>query len=397
VYLSILLSVLFQQGTALAGFSNFCASLSGHFINHVPYLVLILFAGSFISLAFISSSYVDYAWELYFSYSMLFGLGAGFISHLSLSIIIDIMESNDEIAFSLAVSNVGTGVGIIVISCTVAYLCNVHDILTVDELFRYMSLLGVLAMLSSFVLYKYIDPKHHSIRSNEENEELPLINEEGKTRSDLHGWQLLFSWEGVEKRVVHLFFSNMLNFLVVLIPFKFSIIFATSSLTDLNMYYYVSITVGTGSMLARILFPSLVTISTPFTVNKLLQLGCSIATTFLAFTSTDSTVLVLGSLFLYSLFNSHFPLVALRTMDIIGKRHHHANIGVQISGIGIGYIIGGYTSGWIYDATLEGGFKYLFLYCSAIFICSIIFDEIVFHDKSQAIAIFKNIRETYMC
>ncbi len=179
----------------------------------------------------------------------MFGVGGGILSHLSLAALLDTMEGKQEVAFALAVSNIGTGCGIIGVSCVAAYFTNVHHILTLDELFRYMSLLGVFVTLVAILVFSVISKKletktYESIPNESSNnaggqtsqklstsdveqptsETSALISQAEQTtpKEQKFGWRLLFSREGFETKAVYLFISQIIGFAFTIIPFKFS-------------------------------------------------------------------------------------------------------------------------------------------------------------------------------
>lgn len=217
------------------------------------------------------------------------------------------------------------------------------------------------------------DEKTQLIDSTEKGGEVPVKR---------YGWDLLFSSEGMETKAVHLFISQILGISLTIIPFKFGVLFGTSGIDDVYMYYYIPSCMGSGTIVARFLAGYITSSGVnPFTVNKLLQFGCILSSLNLAFTDTASTHSVLIGLFAYALFNSHFPLVALRTVDLLGKFQHHLNFGVQSFAVGLGYCIGGYLGGFIYDVTNKS-FKILFISCAVSFALAFVFDEIAFHERS---------------
>lgn len=397
-------SLIGSVGTAVSGFSNFVSPVSGWLVLKLSYKVVIPCAGALISLSFILTSYAQYGWELYFTYSILFGVGGGILNNLALSLLVDAMTSKEETAYAMSISNIGAGTGIVAVSCFAAYFTNVEHILSLDELFRYMALLGafvVVEVLAAFVIIgdnitmKAFDKKvGHDGTEDTADEYAPSIEEQsnpdesisllrGDIRHSKNGWDLLFSQEGVESKAVQLFVSQIFGIMMTIIPYKFGILFATSQLTDVNVYYYVPLVMGIGNVLSRFFFTRLVSHGiTSFEANKILQLGGVGTSLMLTFVSADSMAGVLIGLFLYSLFTAHYPLAALRTVELLGSNGHHANFGVQCFAIGIGYIIGGYTGGAIYDATLSGGFRMLFLSVAVSIGFSFILDEMLFPERS---------------
>ena len=68
---------------------------------------------------------------------------------------------------------------------------------------------------------------------------------------DVCGWELFLS--GSDHRSKYLFISHILQFFMQAIPIKFSIIYATESITDTNVYYYVPLCMGTATIVSRYL------------------------------------------------------------------------------------------------------------------------------------------------
>jgi len=179
-----------------------------------------------------------------------------------------------------------------------------------------------------------------------------------------------------------LWVSQIIGIAMTIIPFKFSIIYGTAAISDVYMYYYVPVVMGMGTIIARFFFGWLASQGIrAFTVNKLLQLGTIATSLQLAYTPNDNQGLVLFALFTYSCFNSHFPLVALRTVALLGDYQHHINFGVQCFAVGIGYCLGGFAGGYVYDETNQS-FFWLFLSCTISFAVALVYDELVFPHES---------------
>lgn len=176
----------------------------------------------------------------------MFGVGGGILSHLSMSALHDIMDGEREVAFALAVSNIGTGCGIIGVSSTAAYFTNVNHILSLDQLFRYMSLLGAFVTLVAIIVFSIISKNlemkeydnPHDDDSESESRRAKKIESSEATSTETatllsdqvkgspcrkkFGWILLFSKEGFETKATYLFVSQIIGIAFTIIPFKFS-------------------------------------------------------------------------------------------------------------------------------------------------------------------------------
>jgi MFS family permease len=110
------------------------------------------------------------SWELFFTYSMLFGISGGIMSQVAFSLLLDCIE--DDINFIVALLTGTIGVGYMVFSCLSAYVLFNTDA-SWQVLFRYYSLGGVvIASLSLIVVC--IDTNHKKNITHEE-EELSLL------------------------------------------------------------------------------------------------------------------------------------------------------------------------------------------------------------------------------
>ena len=378
-------------GTALAGFSNFVGPLSAWLVLKYGYLAVVTFSAVVFALGFIVTSYDNMQWELFFTYSVVIGLSGGIMNHLSMAFLTDSLSSREELGYGLSISNTGTGCGLIMISCIVAYYCNVNDYQTWQQIFRYLSLLAVVVIAAAALVVsqsptdltqKYAsDQREVEVVMEQRGERESLIDEGAeKTADKLKGTELLFS---SDKRAVYLFISNVVGMSFTPVPFKFSIIYATADISDVNMYYYAPLALGLGTIISRFIFnlaaSGIFGRVSSFTLHKILLLGSCFGSLLLAFVDSSSTSAVLASLFVFSLFNNFLPLLLLRTVDMLGNRNHHSNSGVQFVALGVAYCIGGFFSGLIYD---YAPIKYVFIACAISFVFAIVFDEIVFFEAS---------------
>lgn len=381
-------------GTSVSGFSNFVGPVSSAMADRFGYAFVIPVAGLLVALAFILTSFEREAWELFFSYSVLFGLSCGTISHLSLSFLLEVLESQSEIALAMGISNIGTGLGYISISCFVAYFANVHTILNCSQVFFCLSATGFFIFIMSIIIFIFFpldidkDEQHNPSTlsdsddgaggdSSESDNILPRSENPEAPKRTIHGWELLCSSEGTSARL--LFFSQIVGFSMTVVPFKFSIVFAASLSSDVNVYYYVPMAMGIGTVIARFTFSNLAGSVLPgMRVYQLLQFGSGVSCVILALLGTVQAHVAFVLLFLgvYACFNCHFPLVMLRTVELMGRHHHRSNFGVQCFAAGIGYCLGGFIAGEVYDLT--GNFSSVFYASALIFFFSVLFDEFNF-------------------
>lgn len=420
-------------GTSVSGFSNWVGPLSGKLVLDYGYEVIIPVSGALLALSFLLTSYTVDAWQLFFTYSFMFGCSCGILSHLTMIFLLDTLDET-EVGTGVAFSHIGAGLGYMTLSFLAAYFTVVHQILTLDELFRIYALFGVLVIISSFISFLILPrgmEKRHVDRDDDEEEEggreeatvgrsgnqiedsagdsiaerglfdaessgmetaqggkkphragdqdtSRSTGEDAKQSSDKAGWALMLS---KDPRSMMLFISNILVFTMAVIPFKFGVLFAANSTGDVNMYYYVPLGMGLATIVSRFVFSGMTDYIDAFTVNKFVQLGCVLSTGLLVVIPQESSGWILFGLTFYGLFNTHFPLVMLRTVALLGPKNHHTNFGVQCVGVGIGYFCGGCIAGGVYEID-SSTFRYVFLTCVAFDVVSILFDEFAFPEYS---------------
>ena len=115
-----------------------------------------------------------------------------------------------------------------------------------------------------------------------------------------------------------------------------------------------------------------------FTAVKIIQWGCICSAVALSVVPMTSTAAVLSSLSAYALFNSQFPLVMLRTREILGPNNYTENFGVQVFGVGLGYLGGGVLAGYIYDVT--SSLPWVFSSVAVFYFASFVFDFFALDD-----------------
>ncbi len=219
-------------GTSVSGFSNFVSPISSALVSRFGYATVIPVAGLLVALAFILTSLETQAWQLFFSYSILFGASCGTISHLSLSFLLEVIETKKEVALAMGISNIGTGLGYISISCFVAYFANIHSILDCSKLFLCLSGTGFFIFLLSPLLCMVV-PNDQRATGTNPSESVGMLCSRNKHRRNAsnssfqqiqekvqrpHGWELLVSKDGYAAR--SLFISQIIGFSMTVIPFK---------------------------------------------------------------------------------------------------------------------------------------------------------------------------------
>lgn len=378
-------------GTSLAGISNFVGPTSAWLVLNHGYLVVVMVSAVVFALGLILTSYDNMQWELFFTYSVIVGVSLGIMNHLSMAFLTDSFSSREELSYGMAISNTGTGIGLIMVSCIIAYYCNVHEYETWEVIFRYLSLLSVVIVAAAaFVVAQAPEDltKTHAndrreievVLGEQRLETQPLVDDPNKKDCDLSGIDLLFS---SDKRALYLFISNVVGLSFTPTPYKFSIIYATANSSNVDMYYYVPLALGFGTIISRSFFNLAAAgrfgkISS-FTLHKVLLFGSLVGNLLLAFGDSSSMSVVLSSLFVCALFNNFLPILILRTIDILGHRDHHSNTGVQFFAMGLAYCLGGFFGGLVYDyAPIE----YVFVASAVSFLAAIVFDEIFFFEAS---------------
>ena len=363
------------------------------FIERTSYYITMLLAGFLIFFSYFVSSYVTTLFAFYLTWTITFGVASGLIWTLSFSVLIDFMDNLNELAIAKAVSNAAMGLGIITISCFISYYLDVHQILSFGELFRYLSIIGLIIMCQTIATFEYMNVKlindvKPQIDSRIMNESSNLIathdnfnlssslDGTNDHKSQLSGWELMLSGDQTS---ITLFISTLLTFTTALVPARFSILYATSHDSNIYLYYYVPIAFGTGFTISRFCFNWLVSCGVPpNTVNKIILFGQLLNNIQLTFTPEDNTTLILFALCFSGVFNVFLNLLSLRCIQIFGTDPIRTkfNTALLLFAAGLGQTIGGILGGVIYDNS--DSFYWLFLSCVIVTAIAIIFDEIFF-------------------
>ena len=363
------------------------------FIERTSYYITMLLAGFLIFFSYFVSSYVTTLFAFYLTWTITFGIASGLIWTLSFSVLIDYMDNLNELAIAKAVSNAAMGLGIITISCFISYYIDVHQIMTFGELFRYLSIIGLIIMCQTIATFEYMNVKLINdvappVDSRIMNESSNLIathdnfnlssslDDTNENKSQLSGWALLFSGD---LTCITLFISTLLTFTTALVPARFSILYATSHDSNIYLYYYVPIAFGAGFTISRFCFNWLVSCDVPpNTVNKIILFGQLLNNIQLTFTPEDNTGLILFALCFSGVFNVFLNLLSLRCIQIFGTNPIRTkfNTALLLFAAGLGQTIGGILGGVIYDNS--DSFYWLFLSCVIVTSVAIVFDEIFF-------------------
>jgi MFS family permease len=195
-----------------------------------------------------------------------------------------------------------------------------------------------------------------------------------------HGWQLLWS---SDSQALSFFVSNMILFSMAAIPIEYSIIYVSIVVPrNLNLLYYVPISMGLAMSLSQVIFPILSAFLHPFFVTNLIQIGGIMSNLILYLlvpsTAPNTSFMVIFALGFAALFTSQYPLLILRCAKLLGDEHLERNIGVQLTAVGFGYLIGGIVSGVIYTYTTNIALVYF--WCMIVYVVSFVYDEIVFSE-----------------
>lgn len=402
-------------GVDAAGFANMACYLSAYLVIRWSYGGVVAFSGICIGLAFLLSSYDTSSWQIYFTYTILFGIGGGIVSQASIGFLFDNAGSHANIGVAVVTASIG--VGYIIFSCLAAY-CLSSGLTTWRGLFRIYSCIGFLIVFLAFGFYYYghnSEKRFNSIVLNSpedileeerllmEGEETSERSEEGSSRSlsslpsseltsskkqrkKKSGFELLFSKEG--RGVQCLFVSHLLSNACSNLFLKYSVLFTKKFASDSTLVMYlVPIVIGSSIISSRVLMAWIFSSEygrniDPFRAIKIVHLGGFIgAGVFLLINhfGTSVGVVLLVYFLIMATTGLIFPLIPLRTVALEGKRNHLLNVSVQYFANGIGIILFGVFGGVSYD---YGGFEGLWTLLLVCFFFAFMWDEVCFYEHS---------------
>lgn len=368
-------------GTSVAAVTNFLGPLPQMAVEAFSYPAVISVLGVMLFLAFFMTSFDVYEWEFVFTYTLLFGVTAGFLFQNAMTLVYDACDP-EEVGWAMGVATAGAGMGYAGFSCLAAYFVVVNEILSWREMFRIFAYSGLsvtlAGIMSYFFLQKNIETRYCDIPDQElasMSESEPMVTEEGSSKKEnkKYGYELLFSGDA---NCWKLFVSNFLLFMVDLVPIKFSLIYAYAVTGDINVYYYIPLAMGIGTVVVRIVTNTLTGMFSPHMVNMIINASIIVCCLVLAYASNIGAIIFF--LALYSGLNSSlYPILVLRTTEILGTYQYARNIGVQFLAVGCAALCGGAIGGAIYDAT-DGDMTWVFLMCTMVFSVALLFDLVAF-------------------
>lgn len=379
--------------TSMASVCRFVGPLPGYAIELFSYKIVIVGSVVLLAFSFWLASLSTAVWHFWFSYSLLCGIFIGFLHQYGQSLVVDFVDSN-EISMGLHIINIAAGLGNIFFGCFAAYATIVHDYWSWNQLFRGFGVCvmatAVFVGLLMMIMPNTIDREGEKVTDEEVQ---PIANDE-KTRAnrDSHvrverkyGYELL--WVG-DPAAWSLTLSNFFTYIIDLVPIKFAVIYANSGDAGPNINYYVPIAIGLGAILCRVVMAVEPARSmNPMLLHKVVVFWSLLMCIMFAFLPSSDTFLVLVMLGIYSGSNSIlYPVIIMRTIEVLGKREYMINFGVQIFTIGASALFGGYFAGSIYDST--GSYFYVFMLCVGFFLFSFLFDEVAFSEHSLLMHMF---------
>jgi MFS family permease len=406
---------------------------------------VVALAGLCIGLAFLLTSYDTYAWQVYFTYTLLFGIGGGVVSQASIGFLFDNVGSHASLG--VAVVTAAIGVGYIIFSCLAAYYLS-SDIMTWRGLFRIYAVVGFMTIFLAIGFHRLGHNSEKKLNSTfavlnaaedilEEERLLMEEEQEGdvsetssvstnstgaggssrstsfsshgpipgrtpttrsrKSRRRKAGFELFFSKEG--RGVQCLFISHLLSNACSNLFLKYSVLFAEnfSDNTSLIMYL-VPVVLGTSIITSRVILAWIFSSDygreiNPFRAIKIVHIGGFLGALLFLLITRDSTHLVYVLIIYFFVMMTTgliFPLIPLRTIALEGKRNHLLNVSVQYFATGVGIILFGLLGGLSYD---YGGFDGLWTLLIICFILSFLWDELCFYEHSM----MKNGIWDYLC
>lgn len=349
-------AIIGTVGTGVAAFSSFVGTLPGVLASKYPHPLIFGIGGLAIAAAYFWSSYDSAAWQLYFTYSILFGVSGGILSQLSISLLFDTLPE-DIVGLVVIGSNSFVGLGYIFFACISAYvLYGIDAPWTI--LFRYFTLAGlsITAMSISLLCAQRTETNNQVGAQSDHADDQPIEQMEGVTEvspllsssakahpsiatanqttiaiiDEPHGFQLLLLSNDVRKLCI----SNFIGMATRNLPLKFSIIYMSTLTSDSFIYYTVPICIGICVAVSRVYFGYLFMDKdkvNAFQMNKYSQLASGITCVCIALAPTSLVWLQLALLCTHEVVAGASVLIPLRMVQLIGKKHHHHNFGVSSS------------------------------------------------------------------
>lgn len=480
------LPIMSVVGVSVSAFANFIGPLAGISVQKVGYTPLFLFWGLTCSASFFITSYINMpsphgvpptgqVWKLFFSYSLLFGVGGGMLSQICFLYMFDQFKDEKNLKAAIGVSTAAVGLGYALWSCVAAYIlypggitfiqnlynqtissdstntfADDQDVVDIERwriLFRYYAATGlVMASMSIFVyrveykknifsIFRRVEAPltmsllqesskamasetgevatRRASMADRDPEELekedvrisvqrgPSITIEkeaakrllshDKEQDEIYGLELLFS--KTDHRAKYLFVSNFLVFATNNIPLKFSLLFNLSISPSTFVLYLTPILFGSMCVLSRFMFPFLYALKLDsFGVMKVIQWGSFISQGILALVPYDDQRYAGFSITVFAVVavcvSAVFPVLPLRTAELLGRKYNKINLGVQYYAVGFGTLFGSYTGATVFERSSAyyvsigerplNGFHAFFLYVAFFYLAAFIWDEIVF-------------------
>ncbi len=354
-------------GTGVAAFSSFAGTLPGVLVAKYSYPILFVVGGLLMAASYFWTSYDGSAWEMFFTYSILFGFSGGILSQISVSLLFDAVP-DDLVTMIVVSTNAAAGLGYVFFACFSAYALYTEE-MEWQVLFRYFAL-GGLSITVMSVSFLWIDTQKHptsiTVDGTTRSSPTPALTADGNTSFDLtmdsstaydpkesapllsasiddteanhrmelddgddtHGFELLFH---TNPNARNLFISNFIGMATRNLPLKFSIIYMSANNSEKFIYYIVPISIGLSVAISRVLFSLMFMdkeMTNSFKMSKYSQIYGGIVCICIAF-CPNIVSLQLTLLCIHEVVAGASVLIPLRMVELIGKKNHHHNFGVS--------------------------------------------------------------------
>lgn len=343
-------------GTGVAVFSSFIGGLPSFLEERFSYPSLFIVGGILIGAAYFWTSFDTLGWEMFFTYSLLFGMSGGILSQISISLVFDAVPE-EMVGFITVGSNSAVGLGYMFFSLVSAYALYTVGI-SWQALFRWFALGGVSITVMSVSFLWSDDLKEHNnnhdrrqhtttsgnitsapgapadestslLRSFSEDNQGNAVVTDGVEEDDsiIHGFELLLHSQDARS----LFVSNFIGLATRNLPLKYSIVFISSYTTDNVIYYIVPICIGLSVAISRIAVGYAMMDKekvNSFQMNKISQVSSGIVCMCIAFCPII-VPLQLALLCLHEVVAGASVLIPLRMVEVLGKEKHSHNFGVS--------------------------------------------------------------------